>query len=284
MVEILNNRYINDVIREDIINDICNFIAYDFMDVFRDNTNINELTNSLAIQGVAINNYVLVKKTIKKCKDKLNEKEFRNYLNIKNNGFNILEYALLINKNLNIQINETNDDDIKNKLINDEINNEKIIIDILLNYYNLFDDNNKLFKIITYGNDKIIKYTLDHIKNLEITDSENNNLLHTSVKTNNLNLVKYLLNKYSNKRNIILQVNNYNQNSVDIAVVNRNPEIVDFLTSYIYENMIQEECSICMNVKKSISLKCHHTHKVCICCYHFIDKCPLCREQIIKNT
>ena len=68
MVEIINNGYIQDVNRDVIINDICNFIAYDFMDVFRDNTNINELTNSLAIQGVIINNYVLVKKTLKNVK------------------------------------------------------------------------------------------------------------------------------------------------------------------------------------------------------------------------
>jgi hypothetical protein len=283
MAEIFNNDYIQQN-REVIIENICSFIAYDFLDVYKDNVNIKNQNDSIAIQAVIINNFILLRKSLNKCKNKLNHNDFRDYLNIKNNGYNILEWALLINKNLNIQISQCVDNELRNKLINDEYNSEKIIIDILLNYYNLYDDNDKLFKITSHGNINIIKYTLDHIKNLEIRDSENNNLLHASAKSNNLHIVKNVLKKFDNKRNIILQVNNFNQNVMDIAVINKNYEIVKFLTKYIYSNLEKDDCPICRNNQQMITLSCYHTHKVCVCCYQFMNSCPLCRQNIVKNN
>lgn len=153
-----------------------------------------------------------------------------------------------------------------------------------MNYYNLYDDKDKLFKITSHGNNNIIEYTLDHIKNLEIRDSENNNLLHASAKSNNIHIVKNVLKKFNNKKSIILQVNIFNQNVMDIAVINKNYEIVNLLTKYIYSNLEKDDCPICMNNQQMITLSCHHTHKVCVCCYQFMNSCPLCRQNIIKNN
>ena len=277
MVEIINFDYI-EMNRTVIIDNISRFISYDFLNVYKNDVNIKSQIDSMAIQSVLINKFNFLTKSLRKCKKNLSSTNFKDYLNIKNNGYNILEWALLINKNLNIQINQTIDNEIKNKLINDESNNEKIIINILLNYYNLYDNDDILFKIMTFGNNNIIEYTINNIiKNLEIKDNQNNGLLHLAAKSNNINTIKYVLKKFNNSKNIILQVNNFNQNAINIAVINKNQEIVKILTKYIYSNLEEDDCPICMNREQMITLSCHDTHKICVCCYQFIDNCPLCR-------
>ena len=85
--------------------------------------------------------------------------------------------------------------------------------------------------------------------------------------------------KFENKRSIILQVNIFNQNVMDIAVINKNYQIVNLLTKYIYSNLEKDDCQICMNNQQMITLSCHHTHRVCVCCYQFMNSCSLYRQK-----
>lgn len=240
----------------------------------------NKNYEPLIFKEIILNNYDIVNYILKKYKSRSKE-ILKIYLNFKNNNdIDILEYALLFNYSLTKKINEENiKKNIKKRLINQKKKNEKILIDIIQNYYELFDDQNKLYKILYYGNTNIIKIILN-IVDLNSVDINNNTILHYIVMFNNIELLEYYI---KNNHNIIIDIkNNNNQNPLDIAVYNKNYEMINLLTSYLYVDLESGECPICLCEKKVIKLECHSNHIVCSCCYQLIEKCPLCRDFIKK--
>ncbi len=210
----------------------------------------------------------------------------------------------IIDDELNFIFSDNNDTDIDYFLDNYVINDESDILYLLDKYKNFGkvnkikdlinktetinnDNNNKinpeiyiniLYEYIRLDDTSRIKYCgiiFDLIEKIENKSDKINNILNDIIEyynnelyyTNRLGKIKYK--KYLNRRNLDNINNNYSI----------------YLNLYKYfdnNNIEQNECVICLDIKDSIKLNCHDKHIVCPQCYKRIDKCPMCRDVINK--
>jgi len=158
--------------------------------------------------------------------------------------------------------------DLINK-INSHIDENKISQDLYINV---------LYEYVKVDDTERLKYCsllFDLIEKIEIKSDKINNILNEIIEYYNTELY------YSNKLGKLKYKRYLNKRNLD----NINNNYCKFLNLYKYfhiSKIEQDDCVICYDKKDIIKLNCHDSHIVCSHCYQYIDKCPMCRDNIHK--
>jgi len=83
----------------------------------------------------------------------------------------------------------------------------------------------------------------------------------------------------------IIHIDSHSQQTQQQSSTSTQPLLLDDSKDeeYLEEDPEELRCVICMvNKRKTIILPCQHSH-VCIKCVKRLDKCPVCRENIVSK-
>jgi|SRR3989344_1567214 len=107
------------------------------------------------------------------------------------------------------------------------------------------------------------------------------------IKNDIINARKYLLMAIENNSNrAIRRIKKYYKILNNLLSLDDKDMIINkfkkqnMLMSIYYKNIGKQECNICFTKSESLILSCKH--KLCYRCYNRINRCPYCRNEILK--